>query len=391
MVMIWFWRFVFGYVTIKIYGENAEQILNRAAANGISIWNLRYKNRCIYGNISAENFKKLRIVKRGIKCKISIIKKSGCVFKIKKYNKRMGFVIGIAISFAILFFLSNFVWIINVEGNGNIPTSEIISSCRKIGIYEGMRKSKINNKYDSQRFQLSQEGIAWCSLNLEGSVLTVNISESAVSDKENRQIPSNLKSDFDGIIKKIDITAGNATVKVGDIVSKGDLLVSGVVENHSSTLFVHSEGIIIAETKRTFSSEHRFTETEEVKTGKSINRYTLEFFGVKIPLYLGNIKCRHTYSSTVENLTLFKKKIPIKIAREKYLILKEQTVTYENSTLEKMLYADIENQVKSYDFINATEVEKEFRYTDNGILLNVVYNCEENIAIQDKILLNTEN
>ena len=34
-----------------------------------------------------------------------------------------------------------------------------------------------------------------------------------------------------------------------DVVSKGDLLVSGVIENKNSTQFIHSEGIVIAETK----------------------------------------------------------------------------------------------------------------------------------------------
>lgn len=389
--MIWLWRFLIGYLTIKIHGENGEQILNRAAAKGISIWNLHYKNGCITGNISPKNFCRLRTLKRGIKCRITILKKHGYIFRLKKYKKRVGFVSGVAIFSVILFFLSNFVWIINVEGNSNLSVKEIISSCKKIGIYEGMPKKKVNNKYDSQRLQLTQSGIAWCSLNLEGSVLTVNLSETAVSDKEQRQNPSNLKATFEGKIKKIDITSGNATVKVGDTVSKGDLLVSGVKENLSSTLFVHSEGVVIAETKRTFSAEGEFTQKIEQKTGDTIKRFTIDFFNIKIPLYLGNIKQQHIYDANVKNLRLFDKEIPIKIACEKYDICKDSTVTYERSVLEEMLYTDIKNQVEEFDFLSATEGEKEYTYTDKGILLKITYICEENIAVQDKILLDTEN
>ena len=389
--MVWLWRFLIGYLTIKINGEYGEQILNRAAANGISIWNLHYKNGCISGNISAQNFCKLRTLKRGIKCKIKIVKKHGYIFRIKKYKKRVGFVSGVAIFSAILVFLSNFVWIINVEGNSNLSTKEIISSCKKIGIYEGMRKKKVNNKYDSQRLQLLQSGIAWCSLNLEGSVLTVNLSETAISDKEQRQNPSNLKAAFEGKIKKIDITSGDAVIKVGDTVSKGDLLVSGVKQNLSSTLFVHSEGVVIAETKRTFSAEGEFTQTTQQMTGDIIKRFTIDFFNLKIPLYLGNIKQQHSYHANIKNLTIFDKEIPIKIACEKYDICKETTVLHEKSVLEEMLYTDIKNQVKGFEFLNATEGEKEFTYTDKGILLKITYICEENIAVQDKILLDTEN
>jgi len=56
-----------------------------------------------------------------------------------------------------------------------------------------------------------------------------------------------------------------------------------------------------------------------------------------------------------------------------------------------MLYTDIKKQVKGFEFLNATEGEKEFTYTDKGILLKITYICEENIAVQDKILLDTEN
>lgn len=389
--MMWLWRFLMGYLTIKINGENGEKILNRAAVNGINIWNLTYKNGCIYGNISAKNFCKLRIIKHGIKCRITIIKKYGCVFRLKKYKKRIGLMAGIAVFGAILLFLSNFVWIINIEGNSVISSKEIMLACKKIGIYEGMPKKNVSNKYDAQRLQLAQNGIAWCSLNIEGSILTVNLSETAISDKEQRQTPSNLKAAIEAKIKKIDITSGNAVVKVGDTVSKGDLLISGVVQNLSSTLFVHSEGTVIAETKRTFSAEGKFTQNVQEKTGASIKRYTLDIFNLKLPLYLNNIKQQCDYTVDISKLTLFDKKIPIKIAYEKYDVLAERTVTYDKDTLESMLYNDIRKQVEKFDFLSVVEGEKDFTYTDKGILLKITYICEENIAIQDKILLDTQN
>lgn len=389
--MLYLWRFMMGYITIKIDGENCEQMLNRAAANGIKIWNLVYKNGSIIGNVHVKSFYKLKYAKRGIKCKIKIIKKHGCFFRFKKYNKRIGLLVGVVIFGAILFYLSNFVWIINVEGNKNLSTREIISSCKKIGIYEGIQKTKINNKYDAQRLQLIQNGVAWCSLNLEGSVLTVNLSEMAISDKEQRQVPCNLKAAIEGKIKKIDITSGNAMVKVGDTVSKGDLLVSGVLESLSSELFVHSEGTIIAETKRIFSAEGRYKQTLEKKTENSIKRFTLDFFNIKIPLYLGNIKQQYNYNTDIKNITLFDKRIPIKIAYEKYDILQDVTVTHNQSTLEQMLYNNIKKQVDTFDFISAVEGEKQITQTDKGILLKIEYVCEENIAKQDKILLDTQN
>ena len=291
----------------------------------------------------------------------------------------------------ILFFLSNFVWIIKVEGNEKISTQAILASCKKIGIREGILKKNINNKYNAQRLQLEQEGIAWCSLNLEGSILTINISETDVSDKEERSLPSNLKAKIDGKIKKIDVTSGEVIVKVGDTVSKGDLLVSGVKQNLSSTLFVHSDGAIIAETIRVFSAEGAYVQTYDEEIGENINHYTIGFFGVQLPLYLGNVKQKHNYNKKIIELKFFDNKIPIKIACEEYQLIKTKTITYDPATLEAMLYQDIKNQVANFNFLSALEGVREVVYTERGILLKIPYVCEENIAQQSEILLNTVN
>ena len=73
------------------------------------------------------------------------------------------------------------------------------------------------------------------------------------------------------------------------------------------------------------------------------------------------------------------------------MFCKKKDVNYDKAVLEEMLYNDIKNQVEEFDFISVSEGEKEFTYTDKGILLKIVYKCEENIAVQDKILLDTEN
>lgn len=389
--MLWFWHYMIGYLTIEIYGHNSEKILNTAAVNGVNIWNLYYKNKCIYGNISPKQFVKLFSIRHGTNCKIKIIKKHGLYFKMKNYKNRIGFTIGIAAFFAVLLFLSNFVWIINVEGNKTIKTSEIIKSCKKIGVYEGVLKRKISNKYDAQRLQLTQEGIAWCSLNIEGCVLTVNLSETKKSDKDERKTPSNIKADFDGEIKKIDVNSGNVLVKVGDMVTRGDLLVSGISENFGTIHFLHADGVIIAKTKREFSAEGTFKQLKNTETGKDKKHYTLKLFNLSVPLFLENVKQNNNYECSIKTIKLFDNKIPIKIACEKYKFTKKVTINYSTEKLEEILYNDIKNQVENSNFINVCEVNKEVIKTDKGILLKVTYDCEENIARKEKILLNNEN
>lgn len=388
--MIWLWRFLFGYVVISLSGEDSALMLNIASKNHIKIWNLRCKKGNITGNIGLENFAKLYNLRHGHKCRIKILQKHGLVFHTRKYSKRIGFFAGGILFLVTLFTLSSFVWVINIEGNVNIPKEQIIESCKKIGITEGIFKSKVNSKNDAQRLLLTQDGLAWCSLNIEGCILTVNLSEAEVSDQEERQSPSNIKSAFDGKITKIDAKSGTVLVKVGDTVSKGDLLVSGIIENLSSTVFVYSDAVITAQTQRTYSAQGNFVQKKNVVT-EIKNRNTIEFFKIRIPLFFGSIKDDCKYSKKIKSVKLFDRIIPIKIATEKYEIIEKKSVTYEKDILENMLLADIEKQVTNTNLISAEETNREVIYNTDGILIKITYNCEENIAIQDKILLDTEN
>ncbi len=385
------WRFLGGYITILLCGTDVEQLLNSASKNRINIWGLRYSKGNITGNISVKNFKKLRLIKRGIKCRVKILKKRGFCFISQKYKKRTGFIVGLFVFLFLLNIMSQFIWIINVEGSENISKEEVLESCNELGISEGILSNRIDTKNDAERLLLIQEGLAWGSLNVEGCILTVNLTEIKASDREERKMPSNIKAAYTGVISKIDISTGNVAVKVGDLVSSGDLLVSGIIEQYGSTLFVHSAGEIFAKTEHKFTEEANFVQQINIPQEKTKIRRGVEFFGLKIPLYLGSVDGNYDSDTNIKQLSLFGKRIPITIATQKYNLLTEKTVEYTPSQLEERLYEKIENRVKKSNFEAVNEISREVIKTDNGIKLEVIYLCEENIAMQDDILIGAQN
>lgn len=384
-------RYFSGYLLIKIYGDGSETFLNRCISKGINIWNLHYKKGFIYGYVAVKNFKKIFTVRHKTNCKIKIIKKYGLYFRVKNYKKRIGLLIGVVIFIFVIFYLSKFVWIINIEGNSTVTAQEIISSCDTLGIKEGTIKSKINSKYDPQRLMLAHNEIAWCSFNIEGCLLTVNISEISTSDKEIRKKPTNIKAKTAGKIKRIDAISGDVLVKIGEIVSENDLLVSGIIQNEAGSHFVYSDAKIIAETTRVFSAEGQFNQTHLAPTGSKKQHITIDFLNIKIPLYLDNPKGEYEYTNTCNQLILFNKKIPIKIFTQEYNFLHKENIIYSAEKLEEKLYLDIQKQVDKFDFINIKEISRESVFTDRGLLLKITYSCEENIAVQDEILLSKVN
>ncbi len=380
-------RYLRGYLKLEFRGDYVEEILNLSAKNSIKMWDIARRRGLITAAVSIADFKRYRAIIKNKKIRVKILKKCGFPFFVRRYNRRIGFILGAVIFMLILEFFSSFIWEIKVSGNANISAEEIISRCREIGITEGVRTTKINTQNDAQRLLLKTDGVAWASLNIEGCILTVNISEIKNNTISAEKKPSNLKASLDGIIKKIDVTSGDVLVKSGDVVKKGDVLVSGIIEKLESTLFVCSRGTITAQTEREFTAEADFKQTVKTAVGKNKKRYMLTAFGFDIPLYLGSIKGECVSQINTRRINAFGGELPVTLTTYKYKCLKEEKIVKDRKTLEGELLKQIESEIKKLNLESYKIKEKNIYETGSGIKISICYLCEENIALEDEILL----
>lgn len=215
---------------------------------------------------------------------------------------------GAAVFFAFLTFMSGFVWSVEVAGSSAVPERDIIAECKELGIYAGIRKGDISPASAKLQLLLKDNRLSWCAFNIEGCYLTVDVTEAKKKEEDN-SVPTNLKAAADGIIKKIDVTAGNCIVKVGDTVAAGDILVSGIEERAEGTRFVHSIGSVTAATEREITVTANYRQKIKIKTGRKKTKRVLSFFTLKIPLYLGSEKGMYNAQTNVKTLKLFGKKV----------------------------------------------------------------------------------
>ena len=388
--MLFFYRLWRGFLRIEIRGDIAEKLLNICAKNGIPLWNIKRRGKTIRCYIAVGDFKRLPrlVIKSGLR--VHILDRYGLPFFTERYKKRYGIPVGAAVFFAFLTFMSGFVWSVEAAGNGNIHENEIITECRELGITEGMRKSEISPASAKLQLLLRDNRLSWCAFNIEGCYLTVDVTEAKKKEEDN-SVPTNLKAAADGIIKKIDVTAGNCIVKVGDTVAAGDILVSGIEERAEGTRFVHSIGSITAATEREITVTANYRQKITLKTGKKKTKRVLSFFGIKIPLYLGCEEETYNAETSVKALKLFGKKIPIAIYEKRFEFTEETEKNYDRNALEKELERLFSEKVKleiSGDFqVKNREIDE----IQGGLRLKTVVSAEENIAVQDIMLFNTGN
>lgn len=388
--MILFYRYFLGYLKVSFYGEFPEKILNFCADTGLTFWGAKSDKKGITVFISIKDFYSLRPIIRGSKVKVHIEEKYGFPFVFSRYKKRWGLIFGAIIFMAFLEVMSSFIWVIEINGNVNVKSEEIIGALNQMGIYEGVPSGNISPKTDSQRLLLKLDKLAWASLNIEGCRLNVNVTEMQKKENDNNK-PCNLKAEFDGVIKKIDLKSGNSVVKVGDTVKKGDVLVSGIIENAGGTRFVSSEGVVTAEITRTFKVSMPYTENKIIETGEKKERNVLEIFTLKIPLFLGNETEQCNTSFSEKQLKLFGVGLPIRVYKKEYRYTQKAEIKKTADEIKSDLNEKMEKLLKKETNKDYKVKSTEFAEDEKEITLKTTVVYTKNIAYKDFLLISTGN
>lgn len=389
--MLLLYRIIWGEVVIKIYGTAPERLLNTAAENRLGFRGVRVNREGIYAVMPVNKFFRLRQYVRKTGIKIHIVGKKGLRFFLKRYNARAGFFLGLLLFAAVLKFLSGFVWTVEVSGNNLVKSSDILNACRALGVYEGVSAKSIDTTNGPQEMLIRIPQLAWASFNIENCVLTVNVTEVRKNEREKSEYPSNLRAVSDGVITKIDVYSGNVVVKIGDTVSKGDLLVSGVLESSDSSIFVRSKGSVTARTEKTVTVGGNFLQTVKTPLNKTEKKTVLEFFSLKIPLYIGETEPPYNTRSFHKRAKIFGKLLPFSFTTRKFELLREQNIEYSYEELEAILKKKIEEKTEKMCPDGAEIRFEGIKETENGLTLERIVSVNEKISSEDLILFDTIN
>ncbi len=392
MILLKIFRYILGFLRIKIIGEFPEQLLNALANKNIPTWNVMRKDDYIEVDIRIKDYIKIRKIRKNTGCRSLIIKKYGLLFKTRKYRKRWGFIIGLSLFIVGIFSMTQFIWNINIIGNSGIEKNDIITALTELGLKEGCRISSVDSKSLVPKLKLKISDIAWASVNIEGTVANVEITERKYADVESTE-PSNLIADDDGIIVAVKVLDGVLKVKPGDAVRKGSLLVSGVREYKYGTFdFVRSHGEIIARTRDKISFSIPYEQIYTVKTGKEIQKSIISFTDLKIPMFLTYPDFLYECKISIKRIEAMGNYIPIYLTTYKFFETEERTTIIDREAAEHMAVERLTLEEKE-KFNNCKVIASDVKITEyqNGIYLEVEYVIEKNIAFEEKIIISTVN
>lgn len=385
-------RWLLGYVRFSISG-GTERFMNQCARSGVPTWEMRggsAPSACVL----AGGYRDLHHVARAAGVRVRITEKHGFPFATKRVRRRGGILAGTAVFFLILIVLSLHVWSVEIDGLEEIPEKQIQAALKEEGLVSGAWKRNVDSHAISESLMLQFPDLSWVSVNTRGCTVVVELAEKAKKpDLDVQKTPCNLVASESGLVVSSDIYSGTAQIREGDGIVKGQLLVSGVVEDQSGGNYLkHAAGKIIAETNRTFTAEVDLQQEEEFYTGETITRKSLTLFGITVPLtFQQTPKGQYQVERTRTRVQAGTSFLPLSWYEEVYrgTEIRQITLTQEQA-VEKAKAMVAEQQKSQMKDGKVISQEETVTINNNKLIYTVLAKCQEDIAVESEILLGTQ-
>ncbi len=377
-------NYIRGYVSVVIKGLFPERFINLCTKNKINLWNIKRKTKNeITAQITVKDFKKLHKITKRCGCKVHIAEKHGLRFRIYRYRKRKALAVGLVVFFVILWSLTKFVWIIDITGNDKVSDTLILEYAKKCGLKTGVPTSYVDSKKVQTFLMTNMEELSFVSVNKNGTAVYIDVREREQRREHfDKYSFSNIIADQSGVIESVLVQSGTAAVKKGDIVYKGQLLVSGATDNkYLGIKYSNSDAEIMARVWHEKTVDLPYYIEEKVPTGKVKNKRKLKILDFSLNLYIKNKILFENYDilSYTNYISLGKGKIlPIGIETDRYeeYVIKRTKLTVEQT--KELLLKELDTQYKDSEIISRT-----FDIKDNK--LTVIYECIEDIGREEEL------
>ncbi|MDK2820898.1 MAG: hypothetical protein PWP31_863 [Clostridia bacterium] len=227
--------YIEGYIILDIKGDNPENFLNLALERRIRLWDiLRNPDGNIRFKMPVKDYRLIRPLARESNCRVHIMDKRGLPFFINRLRGRKFMVVGFATFFITIYFLSTFIWVVDVKPeNGplrQVTVDKVISVARQEGLKPGVRKNSLDIRALEHQLEQRLPQVAWVGISFSGTKANINLVEKAIPPKEDTfDRPASIIAVKDGVIKQLLVINGEGRVAVGDTVRRGEVLISGLI------------------------------------------------------------------------------------------------------------------------------------------------------------------
>lgn len=383
------WHYLNGYVIVEVGGFALERFMNLMMNREIDVWDVCAVGNKIQFKIMAKDFKTLKPIAHKARCKVKITRKYGLPFIMHRYKRRKLMPVGLGIFILMLWCLSSFVWLVDVEGANRLNSIDIINSLEEQGYGVGKWKNSLNLREAESYLVKAYPDIVWTAMHFEGTRLVVEVAETV--PPPDMVISTGAVTDIvakrDALVTSIAVYKGMPKVKKGDIVKKGDVLVSGQMPLGAESEAIYStdsKAKVIGKTVYSAQGEVSLTQVKKNYTTEVSKKYCLKLFNHSFTLWDQKIKTEDYDTQVMLHQLHITKLFPLPFAYEVHnrvgYVPETKTLTVEEA--KDMLLSQLWKDLQASLSENANILKREvfFKETQEGVegVLHVI--AEEEIG-----------
>lgn len=332
-----------GYVRYRVEGLNIDRQFDKMIKSGITAKDIKRRDKkCIEFSLPVAQ------AKQGIdffasECYNILTINNAVVFTFLNFLKnRWLFALCMVAMATSLFLLGGYIW--RVDISGDIDTHVVKQVLEQNGLSAGVKKKGILLDEAENLICNNLPQAKYAVVSIKGSTLFVEVFK---KEKPQQIIDFNdcksIYANCDGVVSRIVVVSGTPRVNVGDVVTKGQLLIENVrTFNDGTTQPVRAVGQVFADV--VYDGYSHFDGYEKVltKTGKSKRVFNLSLFGFCTN---NNVDIFANQICDVNEQTFCT--LPIKITNTTVyeVVEQKQKITFDRQKHEQLAYQHLLQQV----------------------------------------------
>jgi len=241
-----------GFLEVELTGAGVVDTINRASEKGIVLYGVRWLgDLCVKLRVSVSDFFQLRKLAASRGDELVICSKRGLRFWIQSMMRRPIMIISVLGILLLSLWLPGRVLFVAVEGNETVNSQLILQTAEECGIYFGAERVVVRSEAVKNKMLEKLPQLQWVGVNTSGCTALISVRENvAMYDVDRGNGLSNIVACRDGVILSVTATSGVAQCKVGDAVTKGQILISGRTDEGILCKITRSQGEVFAQTNR---------------------------------------------------------------------------------------------------------------------------------------------
>lgn len=325
-----------GEVRIRVRGASIERFLNACARGGVR---LRRTQRVDFGElhatVSVRDFRRLRHVMGRTGCRVHILARRGAPFVLHRLRRRYVLVAGFAALGVLFWALTSFVWVVEIRAQPGISTYRLRETLREAGAYAGIPITAVDETEIRKYVRREMEDtVDFVTVSRIGNVITVEAFGGDGNPKTlDDKAPTGVVASRDGLVTGMEALGGHPLVQKGDVVQRGQLLISAVTPPTTEAglgHIGHGFGRVTAQTSRTETSVRLLTRTQKRYTGKKKTQFAVVIGEKRFNLYFGSGMAAGACDKQVraERVVLGRgAALPVTIIRQDYTYYEPEALT----------------------------------------------------------------